>query len=52
MTVTGNTIRYVDPTGGRVQLTYDSGRFLGQSDPRGGTDYRMTRVAVVRMVCR
>jgi YD repeat-containing protein len=52
LTVSGKTIRYVDPTGGRVQLTYDSGRLLGQSDPRGGTDYRMTRVAVVRMVCR
>jgi hypothetical protein len=52
LTVTGNTIRYVDPTGGKVQLTYDRGGLLGQSDPRGGTDYRMTRVAVVRMVCR
>jgi YD repeat-containing protein len=52
LTVTGNTIRYVDPIGGRVQLTYDQGRLLGQSDPRGGADYRMTRVAVVRMVCR
>jgi hypothetical protein len=52
LTVTGSTIRYVDPTGGRVQLTYDSRRLLGQSDPRGGTDYRMTRVAVVKMGCR
>ncbi len=52
MTVTGNTIRYVDPTGGRVELTYDSGGLLGWSDPRGGTDWRMTRVANLRMVCR
>lgn len=52
LTVTGNTIRYVDPTGGKVQLSYNSGRLFGQSDPRGGTDYRMTRMAVVRMVCR
>src|SRR5437667_4186477 len=28
MTVTGNTVRYVDPTGARVQLTYDRGRLL------------------------
>jgi hypothetical protein len=52
LTVTGNAIRFFDPTGGRVQLTYGNGGLLGQSDPRGGTDYRMTRVAVVRMVCR
>jgi hypothetical protein len=52
LTITGGTVRFVDPTGGKVQLTYDQGRFLGRSDPRGGTDYRMTRVAVVRMDCR
>ena len=52
LTVTGSTVRYVDPTGGKVQLTYDQGRFLGQSDPRGGTEWRMTRVAIVKMVCR
>ncbi len=52
LTVTGSTVRYDDPTGGKVQLTYDQGRLLGRSDPRGGTDWRMTRVAIVRMVCR
>jgi YD repeat-containing protein len=52
LTVTGTTVRYVDPTGGRVQLTYDSGRLLGRSDPRGGTEWRMTRVSNVNMVCR
>jgi YD repeat-containing protein len=52
LTVTGSTVRYVDPTGGKVQLTYDQGRLLGRSDPRGGTDWRMTRVAIVRMLCR
>src|SRR6516165_9196043 len=38
LTVTGNTVRYIDSTGGRVQLTYNHGRLLGRSDPRGGTD--------------
>ena len=52
LTVFGSTIRYVDPTGGRVQLTYDNGRLLGRSDPRGGTDWRMTRVSNVNLVCR
>jgi YD repeat-containing protein len=52
ITVTGSTIRYVDPTGAKVQLTYDRGRLVGQSDPRGGTDWRMTRVAIVKLVCR
>jgi hypothetical protein len=52
LTVTGTTIRYVDPTGGRVQLTYAGGRLSGRSDPRGGTEWRMTRVANVTMVCR
>ena len=52
LTVTGGTVRFVDPTGGKVQLTYDQGRLLGRSDPRGGTEWRMTRVANVNMVCR
>jgi hypothetical protein len=52
LTVTGSTVRYVDPTGGKVQLTYGSGRLSGRSDPRGGTEWRMTRVANVTMVCR
>jgi hypothetical protein len=52
LTVTGTTIRYVDPTGGRVQLAYGGGRLSGRSDPRGGTEWRMTRVANVTMVCR
>ena len=52
LTVSGNTVRYVDPTGGRVQLTYDGGRLLGRSDPRGGTEWRMTRVSNVNVVCR
>ena len=52
LTVTGKTVRFVDPTGGKVQLTYGHGRLLGRSDPRGGTDWRMTRVANVTMVCR
>ena len=51
-TVSGSTLRYIDPTGGRVQLTYDSGRLLGRSNPRGGTEWRMTRVSNVNMVCR
>jgi YD repeat-containing protein len=52
LTVSGSTIRYIDPTGGRVQLTYDSGRLSGRSDPRGGTEWRMTRVSNVNIVCR
>jgi hypothetical protein len=52
LTVSGSTVRFVDPTGGRVQLTYDNGRLLGRSDPRGGTEWRMTRVSNVNMVCR
>ena len=52
LTVTGSTVQYVDPTGGKVQLTYGSGRLSGRSDPRGGTEWRMTRVANVTMVCR
>jgi YD repeat-containing protein len=52
LTVSGGAVRYVDPTGGRVQLTYDNGRLSGQSDPRGGTEWRMTRVSYVTMVCR
>jgi len=52
LTVGGSTVRFVDPTGGRVQLTYDSGRLLGRSDPRGGTKWRMTRVSNVNMLCR
>src|SRR5947208_10053892 len=30
LTVTGSTLRYVDPTGGKVQLTYGSGRLAGR----------------------
>ena len=52
LTVTGNTIRFVDSTGGKVHLTYNHGRLLGSSDPRGGADWRMRRVAHVTMVCR
>ena len=52
LTVSGSTVRFVDPTGRGVQLTYESGRLLGRSDPRGGTEWRMTRVANVTMVCR
>ena len=52
LTVTGNIVRFVDSTGGRVHLTYNQGRLLGSSDPRGGTDWRMRRVAHVTMVCR
>ena len=52
LTVGGSTVRFVDPTGGRVQLTYDSGRLLGRSDPRGGTEWRMTRESNVNMLCR
>ena len=52
LTVSGSTVRYVDPTGGRVQLTYGGGRLLGRSDPRGGAEWRMTRVSNVNMVCR
>src|SRR6266851_8029875 len=39
LTVTGSIVRYVDPTGGRVQLTYGQGRLSGRSDPRGGTEW-------------
>jgi hypothetical protein len=52
LTITGSTVRYVDPTGGKVQLAYDRGSLLGRSDPRGGTEWRMTRVSNVKMVCR
>jgi hypothetical protein len=52
LTVTGNIVRFVDSTGGRVHLTYNQGRLLGSSDPRGGTDWRMRRVSHVTMVCR
>ena len=51
LTVAGATIQYVDPTGGKVQLTYDNGRLRGRSDPRGGTEWHMTRVSNVELVC-
>jgi len=49
LTVTGNHDRFVDSTGAKVRLTYSHGRLQGRSDPRGGTDWRMTRVANVTM---
>jgi YD repeat-containing protein len=52
LTVSGSTVRFVDPTGGKVQLTYDQGRLSGRSDPRGGTEWSMTRVSNVNLVCR
>jgi YD repeat-containing protein len=45
-------VRYTDPLGARVQLSYsEGGKLSGHSDPRGGSDPRMTRVAVVQMFC-
>jgi hypothetical protein len=52
LSVSGNTIRYIDPTGGKVVLTYDNGRLRGRSDPRGGTEWRMRLISNVNMVCR
>jgi YD repeat-containing protein len=52
LSVTGTVVQYVDSTGAKVRLAYDQGRLVGQSDPRGGSDWRMTRVANVMMVCR
>jgi hypothetical protein len=51
LSVTRKRVRYVDSTGAKVRLTYDGGRLQGQSDPRGGSDWRTTRVANVMMVC-
>jgi hypothetical protein len=50
--VVGDTISFVDPVGGRVQLTYKHGDLSGESDPRGGSDPRMTRPAFVNLSCR
>jgi hypothetical protein len=52
MTVAGDTIRFIDPTGARYVLTYNESALAGQRDPRGGSDPRMTRVTVARLRCR
>ncbi len=52
LSIAGNQVRYVDPQGARVQLTYDRGRLNGQSDPRGQSIPGMTRLAFIRMICR
>ena len=52
LTITAGTIRYTDPLGARVTLTYRPGTLSGQSDPRGGTDPRLTRLQFVNLLCR
>jgi hypothetical protein len=52
LTVSGDKITFVDPIGARVELTYKDGDLSGESDPRGGSDPRMTRIAFVNMRCR
>ncbi len=51
LAVTGDKISYTDPLGARVELTYRDGDLAGVSDPRGGSDPRMTRIAFVRLHC-
>lgn len=52
LAITAGTIRYTDPLGARVTLTYRPGTLSGQSDPRGGADRRLTRVQFVNLLCR
>jgi hypothetical protein len=53
LSVAQGTIRYIDRLGAKVVLDYSKdGTLYGHSDPRGGSDPRMTRVAVVQMFCR
>jgi hypothetical protein len=55
LTVTRGVIRYTDPLGAKAMLSYsetgNGGKLYGHSDPRGGRDARMTRIAVVQMIC-
>ena len=51
LNVDGPVVRYVDPQGARVALSYAGGWLRGQSNPIGGSNPNMTRVANVVMVC-
>jgi hypothetical protein len=52
ISVAGDRITFVDPIGARVELTYKRGDLSGESDPRGGSDPRMTRLQFVNLYCR
>jgi hypothetical protein len=52
LSVAGDKLTFVDPVGARVELTYKDGDLSGESDPRGGSDPRMTRIAFVNLRCR
>jgi hypothetical protein len=52
LTVAGNQISFKDPVGVKFTLSYASGGLVGQGDPRGGSDPRMTVPSTVSMVCR
>jgi hypothetical protein len=52
LSVAAGKVRFTDPHGARVVLTASGRGFYGQSDPRGGSDPQMKRVAVVSMICR
>ena len=52
LAIAAGTVRYTDPLGARVTLTYRPGTLSGQSDPRGGADRRLTRVQLINLMCR
>ncbi len=51
LNVNGPVISYVDPQGARVALSYDRGWLRGQSNPIGGSNPNMTKVANLVMIC-
>jgi hypothetical protein len=51
LAVSGDKLRYIDPLGARVTLEYKDGDLSGESDPRGGSDPRMTRLQFVNLHC-
>ena len=52
LTLDGDRVGFVSPVGARAELTWRDGELSGLSDPRGGSDPRMTRRAYVRLRCR
>jgi hypothetical protein len=51
LNVNGPILRHVDPQGARVALSYDQGWLRGESNPTGGSNPNMTKVANLVMIC-
>lgn len=51
LNINGPVIRYVDPQGARVALSYDRGWLRGESNPIGGSNPNLTKVATLAMAC-